>query len=154
VADAPSTFFTVRAGGLDKAVDVYALGIDTGNGPDAPARRAFVELADRLRAIAADLPASAQPYVAERWRGVLLEAGMGPSSAPSAWPWPDLTPADFAPADPAGAPFASRALSASEVEALGIGDAGGGVQNLALTGPDGQTVYTLALRPLLPDEAG
>ena len=45
-----------------------------------------------------------------------------------------------------------RILSAAEVGDLGIGDPGGGVQNVALMGPDGRTGYTLALRPLFPDE--
>lgn len=154
VADAPSTWFTVRAGGLDKTVDIYALGIDAQDGADAQARRAFAALADRLRAIAADMPATTEPYLAERWRGVLLEAGMGGASAPVAWPWPDLNPADFTQAEPGGVQFANRVLSAAEVAALGIGDPGGGVQNIALLAPDGQTGYTLALRPLLPDEEG
>ncbi len=152
VADAPSTYFTVKAGGLDKTVEVNALGFDTENGPDAAIRKAFEALADRLRAIAAGLPATAEPYVVERWRGVLMEAGMGPAAAPVAWPWDDLTPADFKQADPNGVAFASRVLTAEEVAALELGDVAGGIQNVPLLGPDGRTGYTLALRPLFPDE--
>ena len=44
VADAPTTFFTLDANGIEKRVEVYALGIDTGGGPDCrdphPARGA------------------------------------------------------------------------------------------------------------------
>lgn len=151
VADAPSTFFTVRAGGLDKTVEIYALGMDTG-GADALIRTAFSALADRLNAMAAELPAAAEPYVPDRWRGVLLEAGMGAPAAPVAWPWPDLTPSDFTQANPDGVQFASRVLSGNELAALGLDDLGGGIQNVALLGPDGQAGYTLALRPLFPDE--
>lgn len=152
VADAPTTTFTVEAGGVEKTVAVNALGFESDGGPDAAIREAFASLAERLRSIAAELPAADRPYVPERWRGVLLEAGMGSAAAPIEWPWPALTAADFTEEDDGGAMFASRALSADEVAALGLGELGGGVQDIPLLGPDGQAGYTLGLRPLFPDE--
>jgi hypothetical protein len=154
IADAPTTIFTVKAGGLDKTVSVYALGFDPPDGQDAAIRGALAALADRLRAAAAALPPTAEPYVPDRWRGVLMDGGTGPASAPVAWPWPDLAPDDFVPAGAGGAGFPRHVLTAEEVGALGLGDLGGGVQNVALVGPDGHTGYSLGLRPLFPDEQG
>ena len=153
VADAPSTIFTVRAGGLDKTVTINALGFDGQEGPDTQIRKAFAALADRLRATAADLSASAEAYAPGRWRGVLLEGGMGQGMAPLAWPWSDLAPTDFGPAVPGGG-FASHVLTAEQVALLELGDPGGGVQDVPLLAPDGTTTYSLALRPLFPDEQG
>jgi len=154
VADAPSTFFTVRAGGVERTVEVNALGIDTAGGPDTAIRDAFSGLEARLRAIAGGLSATAEPYVPQHWRGVLLQAEAGGARVALAWPWPDLTPADFTQADPNGARFASRALTVEDVAALDLGDLAGGIQNVALVGPDGQAGFSLALRPLFPDETG
>jgi hypothetical protein len=152
IADAPSTFFTLRAGGLEKSVVVNALGFDAPESPDAAIRKAFAALADRLNSIAAQLPANAAPYQAERWRGTLMEAGMGGATAPIAWPWPDVSPTDFVVADSNGGGFPKRILTADEVEALGLGDLGGGVQDVSLLSPDSTSGYTLGLRPLFPDE--
>ena len=51
-----------------------------------------------------------------------------------------------------GIAFPHRALSKAEVDALGIKDVVGGLQNVILTGTDGK-VYSLILRPLLPEES-
>ena len=48
IADAPTAVFTINAGGISKHVSVYALGIDVQDSPDAPARAAFEQLAERL----------------------------------------------------------------------------------------------------------
>ncbi len=48
VADASTAEFTIDAGGIQKTVSVYALGMDAPNGADAQARTAFQELADTL----------------------------------------------------------------------------------------------------------
>ena len=50
IADASTAIFTVNAGGLQKKVTVYALGmdVDPANSADAPARAAFQRLAERL----------------------------------------------------------------------------------------------------------
>jgi hypothetical protein len=154
VTDVEWTTFTIDAGGIQKTVEVYALGFDSGQDPDAAIKAAFVELSERLRLIAADLPIAADQYVPDRWRGVLIDAEPGQVGAPAEWPWADLSPADFV-ADPNGpTTFPHRVLTSAQVEALGIGDPAGGVQNVALQGPDGEKLYQLALRPLLPgDEA-
>jgi hypothetical protein len=42
-------------------------------------------------------------------------------------------------------------MTTEEVAALGLSDVTGGIQGLVLTGPDGK-LYSLILRPMLPDE--
>ncbi len=70
-----------------------------------------------------------------------------------AWPWPELTPADFKlPADPNVLQQATRSLSAAEAEAIGVEGYENGIQGGLWFEFDG-SVYSLALRPLLPGEA-
>jgi hypothetical protein len=151
VADAPTATFEIHAGGLDKTVSVYALGLEGDDVPDRAARRALARLADRLRGFAQTEPTS-EPYVPARYRATLLEHGPGVGGAPMRWPWPDLSPADFrAPADPSAPSLPRRVLSAEEAAALGLEAIEGGVLGVVLEGPDGK-LYSLSLRPLLPDE--
>lgn len=151
IADAPTTTFTVNAGGLTKHVAIYALGMDVQGSADAPARAAFQELAARLQDFDHGGAFSTSEYAPERYRGVLMDGGPGaPDAKP--WPWDDLKPADFAAnPDPNAFQLPSRVLTVAEVEKLGIDPYRGGFQGLALVGPDGKT-YGLSLRPLLPDE--
>ena len=152
VADAGTAFFTIDAGGLDKTVEVYALGMDVDpNQPDALARKAFSKLADRLRDFDQKGTIPTDVYVPTSFRGTLIEGGMG--GAAVAWPWKDLKVTDFVapPVDQGG--FPKHTLTAEQVTALGIKaeDAAGGLQGINIQGPDGK-LYSLAIRPLLPDE--
>jgi hypothetical protein len=153
IADAPSTTFTIRAGGLDKQVTVGALGFEqTQPSPDDSARKAFQVLAQRL--VAPDLgEAIAVAYSPGRFRGILTEAGdMAPVVRPRPWPWTTFGPADFAPsADAAGLPTPTRTLTTGDVAALRLEGVEGGAVSIALEATGG-AVYLLALRPLLPDE--
>jgi hypothetical protein len=153
VADAGTAIFTVNAGGLTKTVSVYALGIDPATaGPDAAARAAFAKLAESLTSIEKGGAITAADYVPTAYRGILMEAQGVTDPGVKAWPWTDLTPADFVPAaDPNGLQFPHHTLASDQVEALGVTGFEGGLQNVTLTGPDGKT-YTLSVRPLLPDE--
>ncbi len=152
VADASTATFTVNAGGLQKTVAVYALGIDSGNGADAPARAAFQKLAERLGNLDANGAFTTEVYSPERYRGILTEGLAGdPGARP--WPWKDLKPADFKlPADPNAFQLATAPLTVAQVEALGVKPYQGGVQNVTLVGPGDGKLYSFALRPLLPDE--
>jgi len=148
IADAPTATFTFRAGGVDKTVSVEALGFDFPPGADAPIVTALAVLGDRLRDFS-PLASGATTWIPDRWRGVLTPDAYNP---PIAWPWADLTPADFIEsADPDGPRFPIHTLAPADVAALGMTGIEGGFSGLALTGPDGKD-YTLALRPLLPDE--
>ena len=150
VADAPTSIFTVNAGGLSKTVSVYALGLEGPEVADGPARIAFAALAERLRAF--DAGVDTVVYEPERYRGVLYDAFGGGQGR--AWPWPDIAPSDFVALNDPEVPstgFPSRVVSRDEVALLGLDGSEGGVQGIILDGPDG-AVYSLALRPLLPDE--
>jgi len=150
VADAPTSIFTINAGGLSKTVSVYALGLEGPGVEDGAARSAFAALAERLRAF--DPGGDTEVYKPERYRAVLYDAFGGGEAR--AWPWPDIAPSDFvASNDPDGPAtgFPSRIMSRDEVETLDLDGIEGGVQGIVLDGPDG-AVYSLALRPLLPGE--
>ena len=149
VADAPSSMFTVKAGGLDKVVSVEALGFENPQSPDSAIMKALAGLADRISNFATSVTGETA-WTPDRWRGVLSADGFGPALA---WPWTDIAPADFVqPADPTAPQFPIHTLSAADVDALGLTGIEGGFTNLPMTGPDGK-LYTLALRPILPGES-
>ena len=152
VADAPSTTFTLRAGGLEKVVTVGALGFDEPQAsPDDGARAAFKALSGRL--LAPDLGgAPVSDYVPAAYRGILSDA-VDPSVAtnPRPWPWTAFGPADFTPSGPDGLPVPTRTLTAADVAALHLDGIAGGASSIGLKTTDGK-VYLLSLRPLLPDE--
>jgi hypothetical protein len=153
VSDASTAVFSIDAGGIKKTVSVYALGMDPQAGdPDAIPKAAFKKLADRLADIDQGGSIATAVYEPETYRASIIESpGM---VAPDIidWPWADLTVADFKPdADPNGLSFPHRTLTTDEVAKLGVKDFEGGFNGLALRGSDDK-VYTLALRPLLPDD--
>jgi hypothetical protein len=151
VADAPTTMFTLHAGGLDKSVSVMALGIDPAPGPDSITLTALAKLAERLSQFNAGTGFDTQVYVPDRYRAFLMDAPMGGGRAPIAWPWPLIKPADFAvPAD-ALVSFPIRTVTAADVAKLKLEQVEGGLMGISVKAADGK-VYSFALRPLLPDE--
>lgn len=152
ISDASTAVFTVNAGGLQKTVSIYALGLEIDNTPDAAARAAFKRLADRLGNFDDGGTFQTAEFVPERYRGILLEGQPGaPGAQP--WPWPDIAPADFVSnADPNAFALPARVMTPEEVEGLGIEAFAGGFQGLVLIGSDDGKVYEFSLRPLLPDE--
>ncbi len=152
VADASTTTFTINAGGVDKEVAIYALGMEGEGVDDAVARKAFQTLAERLRDFDEGGSISTDAYAPTAYRAVLIEREDTPPSA-VAWPWPDLTMEDFPTAinEEGAQQFPHRVLTPDEVAALDLGDVSGGMQGAVLKGPDGKT-YSFILRPLLPDE--
>jgi hypothetical protein len=152
VADAGTTTFAIDAGGLKKTVSVYALGIDTAGAADAPARTAFSFLAQRLRDFDQGGTIRTDEWAPDRYRATLLD-GFAGERPPTSWPWADLKPTDFAAApDPNAMPIPTHTLTATQAAALGITPYQGGFQNLTLVAPDRSKLFSLALRPLLPDE--
>ena len=151
VADASTATFTLDAGGLQKTVSVYALGIDVPGGPDTLPRAAFGRLATRLSDFDQGGTMATQVWVPDRYRGVLTEGQPGgPGARP--WPWSGIAPAEFVtPGDASGPNFPTRVLTVHDVKALGIDGYEGGLQGAVLTGPDAKT-YSFSLRPLLPDD--
>lgn len=153
VADASTATFTIEAGGIKKTVSVYALGMDTQGVPDGAARAAFARLADRLGDFDQGGSIETDVYQPAGYRGILMDGtGMiGPDVRP--WPWKDITPADFkGPADPNAFQTATRTLTPAEVTLLGISDSEGGFSNYITNGAGDGKSYSLAIRPLLPDE--
>jgi hypothetical protein len=152
IADASTAVFTLNAGGLNKVVSIYALGLELDGMADGPARAAFLKLADRLRTIDGDGAVATAEYVPERYRGILLDGQPGvPDARP--WPWTTVMPKDFViDADPNGLQLPVKLLPVDDVEVLGIDPFRGGFQSLTLIGPDDGRIYSLSLRPLLPDE--
>jgi hypothetical protein len=153
VADASTSTFKVNAGGLNKTVAVYALGIEDTNATDLVPRRAFKVLADRLRDFDRGGTIGTDVYLPDNFRAVLVEREGDPQAKPMAWPWPAMKMSDFkANINGAGAQqFPHRTMTAVEIVELGLGDLPGGAQGVTLTGPDGK-IYSLILRPLLPHE--
>ena len=152
IADAPTTTFTVNAGGLKKTVSVNALGINDDKTTDALPRAAFAKLAAALGDFDQGGTIPTQVFAPDRYRGILLDGGPGQPNARK-WPWADLKPADFvAPADPNSFQLPVRVLTVAQVTALGVDQVEGGLQGATLIGPDGR-FYAFSLRPLLPDEA-
>ncbi len=153
IADAPSTMFTLHAGGLDKLVTVGALGFEQpARSPDAEARKAFQALAQRL--VDPDLGGATQAgYSPAAYRGVLFDAiDVSPTAQTIAWPWTEFGPSGFKPStDPSSMQTPTRTLTAADVAALGVDGVAGGAQSILLKTSDGR-VFTLTLRPLLPDE--
>ncbi|MDQ3937453.1 MAG: hypothetical protein M3253_02090 [Chloroflexota bacterium] len=155
IADASTTVFTINADGLNKTVSVYALAEVSEPGPDALDRQAFSQLVELLRSFEGRARSGelgdAKLYEPTHYRVTLMESFGEPGEAgsePVDWPWEDITPEDFGPLDQAGT--AQRVLSAEEV-ALLTDMPSGGHPGIAVRAPD-DTIWLLAIRPLLPDE--
>jgi hypothetical protein len=122
IADAPSTTFTVHAGGLDKTVNVHALSEATADTPDAAARTAFLRVAERLEDFDRGGTISSDVYEPAAYRGI-LSAREGDVAQLKAWPWPAIKPTDFkeGPNDGSGGVMLPhRTMTSAEVGALGI----------------------------------
>ena len=152
VADAGMSVFTINAGGLEKTVNVYALGMNEGGVPDLPARVQFQKLAERLTNFDQDGTFATDVYVPPAYRGVLIDTGGFPGEAPIEWPWADITPADFM-GDVANGEPLKRVMTAEEIAVLGIDGIEGGFQGLTIVDPDDPAKsYSFGTRPLLPGE--
>ena len=152
LADAGTAIFTIRAGGLDKTVNVYALGLDDPNTPDRPARAAFTKLSERLTNFDQNGAFATDVYLPSGYRGILLDTGGLPGEAPIKWPWDDITPAEFIGDEASGLP-PTRVMTAEELAVLGIEGIEGGFQGMTLVDPDDPArTYSFGVRPLLPDE--
>ena len=155
VADAPTATFELHAGGLDKRVEVYALGIEgvQVDEPDRAIRRSLAALRERLLSFDAAGATSVTTWRPERYRAILVAGTPAAGIEPLAWPWPTIGPADFVPPPEPGLPsWPRRILTTEEVARLGVSPIEGGFTGLWLRAPD-ERLYALTVRPLLPDEA-
>ena len=154
VSDAPTTVFTIDAGGVDKAVSIYALGITEPTGADAAYYDAFGELATLLSTfetqVAKGNVLSAEAYQPEQYRVVLSEVDPSMSVESVTWPWADLTLDDFAPfAD--NPSWRLAGLTPDQLSAITTVPSGGGTEAYVVS-PDGSVTFQVFWRPLLPGE--
>ena len=145
VADIPTSTFTIVIGGKTKQVSV------TGMSPEMhPQNVAIVtqlsKFAETIRTFG-DKIAGEQPYLPPAYRAILIKVDQ-PFGPVVQWPWTDLTPDDFK--GGANEVFQTRAMTPAEVDVLGIKGITGGMIGVAVQYKN--QVYTLSLRPLLPDE--
>jgi hypothetical protein len=154
IADAPTAVFTINADNDSKTVSAMGLGHEQQPGPDAAVLERLATLADRLYDFDHGGSLGSDPYVPTAYRGVLTEA-TGVAGVPvRAWPWPELKVSDFTlPKDPNVFQQATRTLTPDEVAALKVdGSANGIAAGIWTRGEDGK-LYSVVVRPLLPDEA-
>ena len=144
-ADIPTSTFTIVIGGKTKQVSVMGMSPDV-HDQDKQIVTALAAFAEKLRTFA-DVLGNEQPYVPAGYRGILIEVEQ-PAGPVVAWPWPDLTPADFTSGE--NEFFKTRDMTPAEVESLGIKDVTGGMIGVSVGSQD--KVYTFSLRALLPDE--
>jgi hypothetical protein len=148
VYDAVTTRFEFHAGGVDKTVGVYALGLQDFLAPSRDERAAFSSLAHRLGDFGADVTAGKATdlgtYQPQAYR-VTLKEPYATDTTVRAWPWPDLSAADF---DPDADGNLVRIVTADQAQAiLGLGV----TSDLVVRGPDGHT-YLIGIAVALPDQ--
>lgn len=143
VFDAVSTVFEIHAGGFDKRVSVYALGLFDASAPSALARAGFRLLVDRLNEAGAG-GVDLGPFKPEAYR-VTLAAPFSDQEANAEWPWPELRPADF-PEDSGG----DRVRMVTAAQGMAVMNLGI-THDLVTRAPDGK-LYMIRIHPLLPDE--
>jgi hypothetical protein len=147
VADLPSTNFTVNADGRTKQVSVTSFSPDMQEPQDRLIVASLGRLADRLRTFGNEV-AGEVVYEPTAYRGVLMKIDQA-NGALVDWPWTDVAPADFT--SGANEFLMTHRLTPAQVAALNIPTVQGGMVGLNLK--QGDALYSLALRPLLPDEA-
>lgn len=150
IADGPTTLFALDAGGYNKSVNVYALGISEPSGGEADDRAHMALLARRLSNFAAEPGSdSLSNYDPAAYRITLFRPnGASPPASPGKWPWPDISPQDFT--AKVGRPGDSRVMRRDEVAEL-TRVPNGGQSAIWINAPDG-SLLELSVRPLLPDE--
>ena len=146
-ADLPSTIFTVNADGRTKQVSVTSFSPDMHQPQDQLIVASLGRLAERLRTFGKEV-AGEVVYEPSAYRGVLQKVDQA-NGAIVDWPWTDVAPADFR--SDANELLLVHPLTPAQVAALEIPGTQGGMLGLNLH-KDG-TLYSLALRPLLPDES-
>ncbi len=153
IADAGTTNFIIHAGGVDKAVSVYALMEAGATGEDQADRNAMAKLQHRLNNFETEARAAGQvtDYDAEAYKVTLYDE---PTWSPAEgvevidWPWKDIKPTDFTPTSTGLG--AIKILTRDEVAQLT--DVPNGGQTSIWVKTDKADYVEFAVRPLLPDE--
>ncbi len=169
VADAPTTFFTVNAGGRISRVSVYALGLEDPSDPrltpeQRAARERLAAFAQRARDVLSWLPPETilereQPFAITRLQVIVWPANALPApeenTIPSSLrPWPLPTPlAELGEPAPWAGPTARCSVISSQQELTRL-LAELSTASSTTRWESGGEPYSLAVRPLLPDETG
>ena len=153
VADAPTAVFTINADNDSKTVSAMGLGHQQQPGPDAAVLERLATLADRLYDFDHGGALGSDPYVPTAYRGVLTDAA-GVTGVPVRdWPWADLKASDFTlPKDPNVLQQATHTLTPDELAALKVDGSQNGIAGGIWVRADNGKLYSLVVRPLLPDE--
>jgi hypothetical protein len=153
IADAPAAVFTINAANDSKTVSVMGLGMEAQPGPDTVVLKQLAALGERLRDFDQGGTLPSEPYLAPAYRGVIFEQQGITGVQVREWPWVDIQPSDFTfPADPNALQVGTHTLSPEEAAAVGVqGFENGVLSGVYLRAPDGK-IYSLVIRPLLPDE--
>ncbi len=133
-------------------LSVYALGIDNPGQQDRADRAAFLSLAEALRDFGAPRCSGAMPRLpAATSRSTTARSSWTPrGSRARRFPGPGTTWTSRTSRPRSSSPPTPRA--SRKAQALKVTDEPyGGLMSLSVEAPDG-TVYSLNLRPLLPDE--
>ncbi|SOC48744.1 hypothetical protein SAMN05660748_1452 [Blastococcus aggregatus] len=158
VTDMPSTRFTLRTAEGTHVREVYALTQTTGTGlteDQLAARERLLELLTEVQDLSSastpeDVPESWTPAavaaVVEPWTAREEDTAQGLSPEPLPWPGPPL------PGEPIG-PGISCVVATGEVAGAVVTAAQGANMLTPWATPDG-ALWSVAFRPLLPDETG
>ncbi len=153
VADAPSSIFTINADNDTKTVSVMALGMENQPGPDTAVLKKLQALGELLRNFDQGNIDASQPYVATAYRGVILEQQGIAGVKVVDWPWTDLKPTDFKlPADANSLQQGTATLTPEQAAAVGVEPFENGISSGVFVKADDGKIYSLVIRPLLPDE--
>ena len=154
VADAGSSIFTIRAGGVDKTVSVYALA-EGSDGPDQADRDRLMALQQRLTNFETEARNGAVDEVSEydpaAYKVVLFDdygGGSAEGTVAIDWPWTDVQPQDFIKAGESA--WATLSMSRAQVAKLTTVPNGGQL-SIWVKAPDG-SLLDFAVRPWLPEE--
>ncbi len=153
VADAPTAVFTINADNDSKTVSAMGLGHQQQPGPDSAVLERLATLADRLSDFDQGGSLASDAYVPTAYRGVLTDATGVAGVAVRDWPWQDLKVADFTlPKDPNVLQQATRTLTPDQLAALKVDGSQNGIAGGIWVRADNGKLYSLVVRPLLPDE--
>jgi hypothetical protein len=143
--DIPTATFTINADGREKQVSVVGLSPDM-HPQDTLIVTSLANFADRLRTFGNDV-AGEEIYQPAAYRGTLQKIDQA-NGVVVDWPWTDVAPGDFT--SGVNDFLLLHTLTPAQVAALAIPGVEGGM--LGLNIQNDAKLYSLALRPLLPDE--
>jgi hypothetical protein len=153
IADVPTAVFTINAANDSKTVSVMGLGMESQPGPDTVVLKQLAALGERLRDFDQGGTLPSEQYLAPAYRGVIFEQQGLQGVQVRAWPWVDIQPSDFKfPADPNALQVGTHTLTPEEAAAVGVPGFESGILSGVYLRASNGTIYSLVIRPLLPDE--